>query len=135
MTAPPGLKGEAMPRKPKKPCAYPGCPNLTEGRYCEKHEKLTNKQYNKYQRPYDPSQRYGASWRKVRNLYISTHPLCEECYKQGRAIPAQEVHHIVPLSKGGTNDFDNLMALCKPCHSRITAESGDRWHNRPKGDG
>jgi hypothetical protein len=19
------------------------------------------------------------------------------------------------------------MALCKPCHSRITAESGDRW--------
>lgn len=119
-----------MPRKPKKPCAYPGCPNLTEGRYCEQHEKLTNKQYNKYQRRYDPADRYGAAWRKVRNLYISMHPLCEECYWQGRATPAQEVHHIVPLSKGGTNSFDNLMALCKPCHSRITAESGDRWHNR-----
>jgi hypothetical protein len=23
-----------------------------------------------------------------------------------------------------------LMALCKSCHSRITAESGDRWHDR-----
>jgi 5-methylcytosine-specific restriction protein A len=21
----------------------------------------------------------------------------------------------------------NLMSLCKSCHSRITAESGDRW--------
>lgn len=119
-----------MPRKPKKPCAYPGCPNLTESRYCEQHEKLTNKQYNNYQRGYDPADRYGAAWRKVRNLYISMHPLCEKCYRQGRATPAQEVHHIVPLSKGGTHSFDNLMALCKPCHSRITAESGDRWHNR-----
>lgn len=27
-------EGGQMPRKPKKPCAYPGCPNLTEGRYC-----------------------------------------------------------------------------------------------------
>ncbi len=23
-----------MPSKPKKPCAYPDCPNLTDGRYC-----------------------------------------------------------------------------------------------------
>ena len=26
-----------MPRKPLKPCSYPGCPNLTAGQYCEKH--------------------------------------------------------------------------------------------------
>ncbi|MGY0278927.1 HNH endonuclease [Limosilactobacillus reuteri] len=29
----------------------------------------------------------------------------------------------MPLEHGGTNEFKNLMALCKPCHSRITA----RW--------
>ena len=30
-------------------------------------------------------------------------------------------------NKGGSSYPDNLMALCKACHSRITAESGDRW--------
>lgn len=40
---------------------------------------------------------------------------------------AAEVHHIVPLSAGGTHDESNLMALCKPCHSRITAREGGRW--------
>lgn len=28
-----------MPRKPKRPCSFPGCPNLTDGRFCEEHEK------------------------------------------------------------------------------------------------
>ncbi len=55
--------------------------------------------------------------------------LCEECQKQGRLTPAEEVHHILPLSHGGTNNTNNLMALCKPCHSRITVEMGDRWHD------
>ena len=44
--------------------------------------------------------------------------------------PAQEVHHILPLSRGGTHEDANLMALCKPCHSEITARDGDRWHTR-----
>lgn len=39
--------------------------------------------------------------------------------------PSTEVHHILPLEKGGTHNEDNLMALCKPCHSRITAEMGE----------
>lgn len=34
-----------MPSKPKKPCAYPGCPNLTHDTYCEEHEALRQKQY------------------------------------------------------------------------------------------
>lgn len=29
-----------MPRKPKSPCRYPGCPNLSDGVYCEKHRGL-----------------------------------------------------------------------------------------------
>jgi 5-methylcytosine-specific restriction protein A len=119
-----------MPTKPKKPCSFPGCPRLTHDRYCEEHTKVMNARYNKYERPYDSSERYGHKWRRIRNRYIETHPLCEECLKTERYTPAQEVHHILPLEKGGTHNEDNLMALCKSCHSRITAESGDRWHKK-----
>ncbi|MEG1925603.1 MAG: HNH endonuclease signature motif containing protein, partial [Ruthenibacterium sp.] len=51
------------------------------------------------------------------------HPLCEECKNQGKLTPAEEVHHINPLSNGGDSKTNNLMALCKPCHSRITLEA------------
>lgn len=27
-----------------------------------------------------------------------------------------EVDHVVPISKGGTNDLDNLQTLCEPCN-------------------
>lgn len=44
-----------MPRKAKHPCHHPGCPNLTEGRFCEEHQKEENKRYEKYGR--DPATR------------------------------------------------------------------------------
>ena len=31
--------GVTVPSKPKKPCAYPGCPALVTGRYCEEHAR------------------------------------------------------------------------------------------------
>lgn len=120
-----------MPRKPKRPCSYPGCPCLTDRRYCEEHEKLTNKQYEHYGRKYKKNERYGHAWQKVRARYVKTHPFCEECFKNGVLTPVQHVHHIKPLEDGGTNDEDNLMSLCKSCHSRIHAERGDRWHSLP----
>ena len=121
-----------MPMKPKRPCSYPGCPKLTDGRYCEEHQKLMNQKYEKYGRPKEEKKRYGYRWTKIRAAYIGQHPLCEQCLKEGRVTKAEEVHHIVPLGHGGTHDFRNLMALCKPCHSRITALMGDRWHKNNK---
>lgn len=116
-----------MPRKPATPCSYPGCPKLCHGRYCESHAKLAEHNYRKYERDPEIDRRYGRQWRKIRARYVAEHPLCEQCHKDDRLTPTQEVHHILPLSKGGTHDFSNLMALCKPCHSRISALDGDRW--------
>ena len=47
---------------------------------------------------------------------------------EGRLTPAEEVHHILPLASGGTNDEGNLMALCKSCHSSITIGSNNKKH-------
>ena len=121
-----------MPKKPKRPCSYPGCPNLTDGRFCEKHQKQENKRYEKYDRSPEMKKRYGRAWKKIRDRHMAEYPLCEMCKKQGRLTPAEEVHHIKPLSMGGTNDDGNLMILCKVCHSEITAKSGYRWHNKSR---
>ena len=123
-----------MPRKPLKPCHYPGCPKLTENIYCDEHEKLVSKRYDKYNRHPEFHKRYGRSWREVRAKYVLTHPFCEECFKKGILVPVEEVHHIIPVNEGGTNEAHNLMSLCKSCHNRIHIERGDRMAvNGPRG--
>jgi len=119
-----------MPKKPKRPCSYPGCPALTDDRYCNAHQKLVDQQYEKYDRDPAARKRYGRTWKRIRDRYIAAHPLCEECGKSGKLMPAEEVHHIKPLSKGGTHAEGNLMSLCTSCHSEITAREGGRWRRR-----
>lgn len=87
--------------------------------YCAEHEKIQVKAYDK-SRAIEHNQRYGSKWRKLRARFLKAHLLCEQCKSQGKYTMATEVHHIKPLSEGGTNDENNLMALCKSCHSRIT---------------
>lgn len=116
-----------MPKKPKSPCRFRGCPELTEEKYCEKHRKLESHYYNKYKRDPDTYKRYGNRWRRIRQFYIKEHPVCELCERKNILRPVEEVHHIVSLSKGGTHREENLMSLCKSCHSRITATEGGRW--------
>ena len=120
-----------MPRKPKKPCAVPGCPNLTEGRYCEEHTKQENARYEKYDRDPAVRRRYGRAWKRIRDSYAETHPLCELCQADGKLVPVEEVHHKIPLAEGGTHARNNLISLCKSCHARIHAERGDRWNKNP----
>jgi len=87
---------------------------------------MAERQYNRYGRDSDTNKRYGRAWKKIRARFLSQHPLCEQCEKAGRLTPAEEVHHILPLADGGTNEESNLMALCKSCHSKITVENLNR---------
>ena len=119
-----------MPRKPKRPCSYPGCPELTDGRYCVEHEKIMNQQYEKYGRDPKTKKRYGRAGKRIRDKYAAEHPFCEMGFEHGIIVETQEIHHKKPLSEGGTHDRDNLIALCKSCHSSIHAHRGDYWGNR-----
>jgi 5-methylcytosine-specific restriction protein A len=49
-------------------------------------------------------------------MVLREEPMCRSC---GGA--ASQVDHIIPLSRGGTNDRANLQPLCHSCHSRKTA--------------
>ena len=120
-----------MPYRPKKPCAHPGCPALTYTVFCPAHEKQDARAYEKYKRDPATRKRYGRAWQHIRTLYIAAHPLCEQCAADGRLTPAREVHHVIPLADGGSHDDENLIALCKACHSGITRSTSNRCHKGP----
>lgn len=39
-----------------------------------------------------------------------------------------QIHHVIPRSRGGSNDPENLITLCMWCHNAI---HGTRWPNMP----
>ena len=80
----------------------------------------------KYERDPNINKTYGRAWKRIRDRYAAEHPLCELCLKEGRLTPVEEVHHILPISHGGTHDRSNLMSLCRSCHQKIHLEIGDR---------
>lgn len=106
-----------MPRKPMKPCSQPGCPNLTEVKYCEQHH--TN--YGQV-RANAASRGYDSKWRKARNRFLKLHPLCVRCQAQGSLVKATVVDHIKP-HRGDQYlfwDESNWQSLCKRCHDKKT---------------
>lgn len=108
-----------MPTKPKNPCRAPGCPALCElGKsYCPKHQKEFSRSYERARGT--PSQRgYGVHWQKLRAWFLSQpeNLFCFDCKRN----PSTEVHHLRAIADGGTNDSENLIALCKGCHSART---------------
>ncbi len=72
------------------------------------------------------------SWKSIRDTAMKRDAhLCVDCAKHGRVTPAEEVHHIIPLTPDNINDtnitlsLDNLVSLCRECHK---ARHGARQH-------
>jgi len=41
-----------------------------------------------------------------------------ECYQCGEKLPARKhFHHIKPVSEGGDNSLNNIVAVCSNCHN------------------
>lgn len=60
---------------------------------------------------------YGSEWSKLRLRILKRDSyLCQPCLRKGKVTPAREVDHIKPKAKGGTDEADNLQAICGPCH-------------------
>ena len=59
--------------------------------------------------------------------------VCQRCGATGAPL---YVHHIVPRHRGGTNDLDNLVTLCHPCHREVHRVSdGQNAKSTVKADG
>lgn len=106
-----------MPKRLPHPCGYPGCPNLADERYCPAHKQKVEQAYNQ-ERGSAAARGYDARWRRTRAMVLAEEPLCRECAKEGRTVPATEVHHRDGNVENMTRE--NLESICKPCHSRLT---------------
>jgi 5-methylcytosine-specific restriction protein A len=60
-----------------------------------------------------------SEWRRLREVKLMNHPLCEECSQLSWTVPATEVHHIEDIVKNPLKalDYNNLQSLCHECHS------------------
>ena len=75
-------------------------------------------------------------WRDVRAAYLTEHPLCERCKREGIVRAATEVHHLLEVELGRTRvemearaySTANLQALCRECHRAEHTER--RSHSR-----
>lgn len=90
-----------------------------------KQQKAKKEQDRAYNRQRGSVSRlgYDRRWEKVRAAKLLDSPLCEVCEAEGRLTPAEEVHHIRPISDGGDIYLsDNLMSICHSCHMKIHAK-------------
>ena len=104
-----------MPKKPKRPCRHPGCASLSDEVYCVVHRPL-------YSRESATNRGYDARWRAARKRYLKRYPLCIECQRKGKFMPATVVDHVLP-HRGDEDlfwDESNWQPLCKHCHDRKT---------------
>lgn len=53
---------------------------------------------------------------------LRSEPLCRDCAAKGSVREATVPDHIVPLSRGGSDDDTNIRCLCADCHRSRTAE-------------
>ena len=68
-----------------------------------------------------------TQYRKIRDWYYKTHPLCEMCLKENKTVPSNDIDHKVSPFGDMTieeryhllRDENNFIALCRECHEKI----------------
>jgi 5-methylcytosine-specific restriction endonuclease McrA len=63
------------------------------------------------------TQRKRRKLRQQRRFLFDAHPFCVYCGCELQ-WESSTVDHVVPLSKGGTHDLENLVLACEPCNTR-----------------
>ena len=53
---------------------------------------------------------------------LQAEPICQDCAAKGVVREATVPDHIVPLTKGGSDEDSNIRCLCGDCHRTRTAE-------------
>lgn len=95
-----------MPRMPSKKYRIPEA------------KRVHNKPKNWLKHQEDASIYHSTKWRKLREWYMMSNPVCVSC-----SHAAKYLDHITPISAGGPVwDISNLQGLCASCNGSKTAK-------------
>ena len=121
-----------MPTRALKQCSQPGCRELTNGGRCNAHRRQDRKPFEIIgrERGTTTERGYGASWRKIRDQVLAEEPCCRICAAKGMTTASEEVDHVMPKSKGGTDARANLQGVCNECHKLKTAREDSSVRGR-----
>lgn len=108
-----------MPTRPQHPCT--GCGRLVSDRPgpCIDCARARARERERH-RPTPTQRGYNAEYRKARAQVLTPGALCHWC----GTVSATVCDHLVPLSRGGTNDIDNLVPSCVACNARRVTRQG-----------
>lgn len=97
-------------------CAEPGCPTVVVRGYCAAHARRS------WERSQPVPRIRGRRLQRLRARLFREHPLCVQCYAEGRVTVATIRDHIVPLAEGGPDDETNVQPLCQSCSDVKTSQ-------------
>lgn len=101
-------------------CLEPGCNTLIRtGSRCAPHRQRY--ELARSRRYHTARAGSGWAWQAIRERIIARDG---GCVMAGPHSGPLRVDHIVPLSRGGTNEDSNLRALCLDHHRRVTPGGG-----------
>jgi 5-methylcytosine-specific restriction protein A len=113
-----------MPQLPMRPCSYSGCHNLSRDCYCPDHLQQHLAEVKASKSGGWSGKPYGHAWDVTSRKIRRSEPVCRSC----KIRPSQCVDHIVPKSRGGKDNLENLQPLCFGCHkAKSDAERGKKY--------
>lgn len=119
-----------MPIAAARPCRHHGCGQLVRdgSGYCAAHQ--SDRHIGTFADPRRGSRHergYGSQWDSARKRILERDAgLCQPCLQAGQVSIARQVDHIHPKCEGGSDEDDNLQAICKACHQVKTSAESQR---------
>lgn len=118
-----------MPTIPSNPkCSTLGCkqPRTKFSSLCLEHggrDTYNHRKYNNTDQRKAAADKYNTTqWRTLRQIQLSTYPICAGCKADGIITPASHVDHIFPWNQIGEHAFTHNLyqSLCPSCHTSKT---------------
>lgn len=64
------------------------------------------------------------SWQEWESLVADYSGLCAYC----STAPAESRDHVIPISRGGSNNIENILPACLTCNKTKNARTVEEWH-------
>lgn len=97
----------------KRWCFSPECKNVID-------EKVKNMNFARRAKKIQNGKFRSGVSKDLREMILQRDDnFCIMCHFKSSDFGIMQVHHITPASKGGSDDPNNLITLCKPCHTKV----------------